>query len=196
MSRLLKQYKEKVVPELMKKFAYKNVMQATKLEKIVLNIGLGEAKDNPKALEVALVELTMITGQKPVVCKARKSVSNFKLREGMSIGAKVTLRKKRMYEFLDRFITIAIPRIRDFQGLNPRSFDGNGNYNLGITEQYIFPEVDLDKSDKARGMNITFVFSSSGISAIKDFSIPSSVVLVISSTTLKGITLAVSLPTK
>ncbi|MCP4482638.1 MAG: 50S ribosomal protein L5 [bacterium] len=159
MARLLKQYQEKVIPLIMENFSYKNVMQVSKLEKIVINIGLGEAKDNPRSLEIALEELSVITGQKPVACKAKKSVSNFKLREGMTIGSKVTLRKEMMYEFLDRLITIAIPRIRDFQGLNPKAFDSCGNYNLGITEQYIFPEVNLDNSDKARGMNITFVFS-------------------------------------
>jgi large subunit ribosomal protein L5 len=160
MSRLLTQYKEKVVPYLVEKFKYTNVMQAPKIKKIVINIGLGEAKDNPKVLEIATSELSMITGQKPLITKAKKSISNFKLREGLSIGCMVTLRKKKMYEFLDRFINVSVPRVRDFQGLNPNSFDKNGNYNLGIKEQYIFSEVDLDKSDKSRGMNITLVFSS------------------------------------
>lgn len=160
MARLLTQYKEKVVPYLVEKFKYKNVMQATKLTKIVINIGLGEAKDNPKVIEIATQELSMITGQKPLITKAKKSISNFKLREGMSVGCMVTLRGKKMYEFLDRFINVSAPRVRDFQGLNPNSFDKNGNYNLGIKEQYIFSEVDLDKSDKSRGMNITIVFSS------------------------------------
>ncbi len=163
MSRLLTQYKEKVVSNLMKQFNYKNVMEVPKLTKIVLNIGLSEAKDNPKVLEIATSELTAISGQKVLVTKAKTSISNFKLREGMAIGCMVTLRGKKMYEFLDRLINISIPRIRDFQGLNPNAFDQNGNYNLGIKEQYIFPEIDLDKSDKARGMNITFVCSQKNI---------------------------------
>jgi len=163
MSMIVNQYKEKVVPELIKTFSYKNKMEAPKLEKIVLNIGLGSAKDNPKSMEIALEELTMITGQKPIVNRAKKSISNFKLREGMAIGCSVTLRKQKMYDFFERLVNIAIPRIRDFQGLKSNAFDINGNYNLGLNEQYIFPEVNLDKSDKTRGMNITFVLSKKSV---------------------------------
>ena len=163
MARLLTQYREKIVPLMVEKFKYKNVMQTPKINKIVINIGLGEAKDNPKVVDIAIQELSMIAGQKPLITKAKKSISNFKVREGMTVGCVVTLRGKKMYEFLDRFINISVPRVRDFQGLNPNSFDKNGNYNLGIKEQYIFSEVDLDKSDKARGMNITLVFSSKNV---------------------------------
>ncbi len=157
MVRLKEAYKKLIIPEMMKKFGYKNPMQVPRTEKIVVNIGLSEAKDNPKVLDVATQELAAITGQKPQICCAKKSIANFKLRKGMSIGLKVTLRNERMYEFLDRLINCAIPRIRDFRGLNPNSFDSSGNYNLGLTEQHIFPEIDLSKSDRARGMNITFV---------------------------------------
>ncbi|MDD3065430.1 MAG: 50S ribosomal protein L5 [Endomicrobiaceae bacterium] len=146
-----------VVPALEKEFGFKNINQVPKLTKIVINIGLSEAKDNVKVVETASDELAAITGQKPVVCKAKQSVSNFKIREGMPIGIKVTLRGAIMYEFLDRLINIAIPRIRDFRGIEPNKFDGRGNFNLGLTEQYIFPEINVEKSDKARGMNITFV---------------------------------------
>jgi large subunit ribosomal protein L5 len=168
MSRLLNNYKENIVNNLTKKFGYKNIMQCPKLTKIVINIGLGEAKDNPKSVEIAVNELSLLSGQKAVITKAKKSISNFKLREGMSIGCMVTLRGKKMYEFFDRLVNIAMPRIRDFQGINYNSFDKNGNYNLGIKEQYIFPEIDLDKSDKSRGMNITFVTSTKNIEESRD----------------------------
>jgi len=154
MARLEELYKEKVAPALMQKFAYKSVMQIPKIDKIVLNIGLGEAKDNPKAIDAAMNDLAQISGQKPVVTKARNSVANFKIREGMSIGCKVTLRGAKMYEFLDRFFNVALPRVRDFRGINPNSFDGRGNYATGIKEQLIFPEIDYDKIDKIRGMDI------------------------------------------
>jgi large subunit ribosomal protein L5 len=146
-----------VIPALEKEFGFKNANQVPKLSKIVINIGLSEAKENIKVIDTASEELAAITGQKPVVCKAKQSVSNFKIREGMPIGVKVTLRGAMMYEFLDRFINVAIPRIRDFRGLEPNKFDGQGNFNLGLTEQYIFPEINVERSDKARGMNITFV---------------------------------------
>ncbi len=157
MARLKEAYKKLIIPELMKKFGYKNPLEVPRLEKIVVNIGLSEAKDNPKVLDNATQELAMITGQKPLICRAKKSIANFKLRKGMPIGLKVTLRGERMYEFLDRLINCAIPRIRDFHGLNTNSFDKQGNYTLGFTEQQIFPEIDLSKSDKVRGMNFTFV---------------------------------------
>ncbi len=156
-ARLKEFYKSEVAPALMKKFSYKSVMQIPKLDKIVINIGAGEAKENSKVIDAASQDLAAITGQKPMVCKARKSVANFKLREGMNIGVKVTLRGDRMYEFLDRFFNVALPRVRDFRGINPNSFDGRGNYNLGIKEQLIFPEIDYDKIDKVRGMDICFV---------------------------------------
>ena len=157
--RLKEAYKKNIVPELMKKFQFSNVNEAPYLEKIVVNIGLSEAKDNVKVVDIANVELSAITGQKPKVCRAKKSISNFKLRQGMAIGLMVTLRGDRMYEFFDRLINVAIPRIKDFRGLEPNSFDGRGNYNLGLNEQYIFPEIVVEKSDKARGMNITIVTS-------------------------------------
>ncbi len=141
----------------MKKFGYKSVMQIPKLDKIVINVGCGEARDNSKVIDAILLDLAAITGQKPIVCKARKSVANFKLREGMSIGAKVTLRGERMYEFLDRFFNVALPRVRDFRGINPNSFDGRGNYNMGLKEQLIFPEIEYDKIDAVRGMDLCFV---------------------------------------
>ena len=150
-------YKSEVAPALMAKFGYKSVMQIPKLEKIVINIGMSDAKENPKVIEAALNDLGLITGQKAVVTKARKSVANFKLREGMNIGCKVTLRAEKMYEFLDRLFSIALPRVRDFKGINPNSFDGRGNYSLGIKEQLIFPEIDYDKIDKIRGMDIIMV---------------------------------------
>ena len=156
-ARLKEFYKSEVAPALMKKFSYKSVMQIPKLDKIVINIGAGEAKENSKVIDAASQDLAAITGQKPMVCKARKSVANFKLREGMNIGVKVTLRGDRMYEFIDRLFNIALPRVRDFRGINPNSFDGRGNYNLGIKEQLIFPEIDYDKIDKVRGMDICFV---------------------------------------
>jgi large subunit ribosomal protein L5 len=150
-------YKSEVAPALMAKFGYKSVMQIPKLEKIVINIGMSDAKENPKVIEAAMNDLGLITGQKAVVTKARKSVANFKLREGMNIGCKVTLRSEKMYEFLDRLFSIALPRVRDFKGINPNSFDGRGNYSLGIKEQLIFPEIDYDKIDKIRGMDIIMV---------------------------------------
>ncbi len=149
--------KNEIAPALMSKFGYKSVMQIPKLEKVVLNIGCSELKENPKVLDAIMGDLSKITGQKAVATKARKSVANFKLREGMIIGAKVTLRGDRMYEFIDRFFNFALPRVRDFRGINPNGFDGRGNYNMGIREQLIFPEIEYDKIDKVRGMDITFV---------------------------------------
>ena len=157
MSTIKKLYTEEVAPALFKKFAYKSTMQIPKMDKIVINIGLGEAKDNPKAIDAALSDLSQITGQKPVVTKAKKSVANFKLRQGMSIGVKVTLRGEKMYEFIDRLFNVALPRVRDFRGINPNAFDGRGNYSLGIKEQLIFPEIEYDNIDKIRGMDIIIV---------------------------------------
>ena len=157
MSRLKDQYKAEIVPALTKKFGYENVMQVPKLDKIVINMGVGEAKENPKALESAVADLEQITGQKAVLTKAKNSIANFKIREGMNIGCKVTLRGEKMYEFLDRLVNLALPRVRDFRGVNPISFDGRGNYALGIKEQFIFPEIEFDKIDKVRGMDIIFV---------------------------------------
>ena len=157
MTRMRAKYEEEVIKALMEKFGYKSPMQIPKLEKIVVNIGVGEAKENAKALEAAAGDLAIITGQKPVITKAKKSVANFKIREGMNLGCKVTLRADRMYEFLDRLFNVALPRVRDFRGINPNSFDGRGNYALGIKEQLIFPEIDYDKIDKLRGMDIIFV---------------------------------------
>ena len=157
MARMKEYYKSDVAPALMKKFGYKSVMQIPKLDKIVINVGCGEARDNAKVIDSILIDLGAITGQRPVVCKAKKSVANFKLREGMNIGAKVTLRGERMYEFLDRLFNVALPRVRDFRGINANSFDGRGNYNMGIKEQLIFPEIEYDKIDKVRGMDICFV---------------------------------------
>ena len=157
MARMKDYYKAEVAPALMKKFSYKSVMQIPKLDKIVINVGAGEAKDHAKAIDAIMHDLSAIPGQKPQVCKAKKSVANFKLREGMNIGVKVTLRGERMYEFLDRLFNVALPRVRDFRGINPNSFDGRGNYNMGIREQLIFPEIDYDKIDKVRGMDICFV---------------------------------------
>ena len=157
MSRMKVKYKEEVAPALMSKFSYKSPMQIPRLEKVVINIGLGEAKENPKAIEAACTDLAKITGQKPVVTKAKKSVANFKLRQGMNIGCKVTLRSDKMYEFVDRLFNVALPRVRDFRGINPNSFDGRGNYTMGVKEQLIFPEIEYDKIDKVRGMDIIFV---------------------------------------
>ena len=157
MSRMQDKYNKEVAPALMEKFSYKSTMQIPKLDKIVINIGMGEAKDNPKAIEAACGDLAAITGQKPIITKAKKSVANFKLREGMPIGCKVTLRGEKMYEFADRLINLALPRVRDFRGVNPNAFDGRGNYALGIKEQIIFPEIEYDKVDKVRGMDIIFV---------------------------------------
>jgi large subunit ribosomal protein L5 len=157
--RLRKHYEEKVVPELIKTFSYRNRMQVPRLEKIVVNMGVGEANQNPKLLESAVVELTQIAGQRPAVRRAKKSIANFKLREGQAIGCAVTLRGSRMWEFYDRLVNVALPRIRDFRGVLPRSFDGRGNYTMGVTEQIVFPEIDYDKVEKIRGMDITIVTS-------------------------------------
>ena len=157
--RLSKKYRDEIVPKLKEQFQYKTVMQVPKLEKICVNQGLGKAIADKKIIDAALKELSMITGQKAVPTKARKSISNFKLREGMTIGARVTLRHNQMYEFLDRLITVALPRVRDFRGINDKSFDGRGNYTMGITEQIIFPEIDIDKVAEITGMDITFVTS-------------------------------------
>ena len=157
MARLKTMYSADVAPALMKKFNYKSVMQIPKIDKIVINVGCGEARDNPKAVDAIVGDIGKITGQKPVVCLAKKSVANFKLREGMPNGVKVTLRGERMYEFLDRLFNLALPRVRDFRGINPNSFDGRGNYSVGIKEQLIFPEIEYDKIDKVRGMDISFI---------------------------------------
>ena len=157
MARLQDQYKAEIVPKLKEKFGYRNVMQVPRLSKVVVNMGLGDAIENVKVIETAAAEIAIITGQKPVVTKARKSIANFKLREGVPIGVMVTLRRDRMYHFLDKLIAIALPRVRDFKGVSTRGFDGRGNYTLGIKEQIMFPEVNYDKIDKIRGMNITIV---------------------------------------
>jgi len=157
LSRLKDQYKNEIVDAMVKKFGYKNIMEVPKLEKIVVNMGVGEAKENAKLLDSAIADMELITGQKAVATKARKSVANFKIREGMLIGCKTTLRGEKMYEFADRLINLALPRVRDFRGVNPNGFDGRGNYALGIKEQLIFPEVEYDKVDKIRGMDIVFV---------------------------------------
>ncbi|MCR4309349.1 MAG: 50S ribosomal protein L5 [Deltaproteobacteria bacterium] len=157
MARLQDRYKAEIVPSLKEKFGYRNVMQVPKLSKVVVNMGLGDAIENVKVIETAAAEISTITGQKPVVTKARKSIANFKLREGVPIGVMVTLRRDQMYHFLDKLIAIALPRVRDFKGVSPRGFDGRGNYTLGIKEQIMFPEVNYDKIDKIRGMNITIV---------------------------------------
>lgn len=157
MSRLKEQYQNEIVDALMKKFGYKNNMEVPKLDKIVVNMGVGEAKENAKLLEAAVKDMETITGQKAVTTKAKNSVANFKIREGMPIGCKVTLRGEKMYEFLDRLVNLALPRVRDFRGINPNAFDGRGNYALGIKEQLIFPEIEYDKVDKVRGMDIIFV---------------------------------------
>lgn len=157
MSRLKDFYKDEVVEAMTKKFGYKNIMEVPKLEKIVINMGVGEAKENVKVLESAMKDLETISGQKPIITKAKNSIASFKIREGMPIGCKVTLRGKRMYEFLDRLINLALPRVRDFRGVNPNAFDGRGNYALGIKEQLIFPEIEYDKVDKVRGMDVIFV---------------------------------------
>jgi large subunit ribosomal protein L5 len=155
-SRLKDKYLNEVVPGLQEQFKYTNVMAIPKLDKVVINIGLGEVTQNPKALDAAINDLTLITGQKPVVTKAKKSIAGFKLREGMPVGVKVTLRGDRMYEFVDRLVSVALPRVRDFRGVSPKSFDGRGNYSLGLKEQLIFPEIQYDKIDKIRGMEIVF----------------------------------------
>mgnify|MGYP000659478834 CR=1 FL=1 len=157
MSTLKDYYNSTVAPAMMEKFNYENVMQIPKLDKVVINMGVGEAKDNHKVLESAIADMEKITGQKAVICKAKKSVANFKIREGMPIGCKVTLRGEKMYEFVDRLINLALPSVRDFRGVNPNAFDGRGNYALGIKEQLIFPEIEYDKVDKVRGMDVIFV---------------------------------------
>lgn len=157
MSRLIETYNNEIVDAMMKKFEYSSVMEVPKIEKIVVNMGVGEAKDNAKVLEGAVKDMAQITGQKPLITKAKKSVANFKVREGMNIGCKTTLRGKKMYDFLDRLVNLALPRVRDFRGVNPNSFDGRGNYALGLKEQIIFPEIEYDKIDKVRGMDVIFV---------------------------------------
>ncbi len=157
MNRMQERYQNEVVPALQKAFNYRNVMEVPRIQKVVVNIGLGEAMGNPKALEAAVTDLTTVTGQKPVLTKARKSIANFKLREGVIIGTKVTLRGNRMWAFLDRLMNIALPRVRDFRGVSPDAFDGRGNYTLGLRDQLIFPEIEYDKIDKLRGMEITIV---------------------------------------
>lgn len=155
--RLQEKYEKEVVPALMEKFGYKNIMEVPKLDKIVVNMGVGEAKENAKVLESAMADMQLITGQKPILTRAKKSIANFKLRQNMPIGCKVTLRKSRMFEFADKLMNVALPRVRDFRGISDKSFDGRGNYSLGIKEQLIFPEVEYDKIDKVRGMDIIFV---------------------------------------
>ncbi len=157
MARLKEFYSQDVAPAMMKKFGYKNVMEIPKVEKIVINMGVSDAVGNPKAMDAAVSDLTQISGQKPIVTKAKKSISAFKVREGMSIGTKVTLRGERMYHFLDKLVSVALPRVRDFRGISPKAFDGRGNYTLGVKEQLIFPEMEYDKIDKIRGMDITVV---------------------------------------
>ena len=160
MSRLKEQYQNEIVDAMIKKFGYKNIMEVPKLDKVVINMGVGEAKDNAKLLESAIADMEKIAGQKAVVTRAKNSVANFKIREGMPIGCKVTLRGEKMYEFVDRLINLSLPRVRDFRGVNPNAFDGRGNYALGIKEQLIFPEIEYDKVDHTRGMDITFVTTS------------------------------------
>ena len=174
--RLETQYLKAIVPALIKRFGYKNIMQVPKLSKIVINIGTGEAVQNPKSLEWALEDLKQVSGQKPSIRRAKKSISNFKLREGMEIGCKVTLRRSRMYEFLDKFIGIALPRVRDFRGLSDKSFDGHGNYTVGVREQIIFPEIDYDKVQKIRGMDVTLCTTAErdeeAFELLKEFGMP------------------------
>lgn len=159
MTRLQEKYQKEVVPAMIEKFGYKNIMEVPKLEKIVINMGVGEAKENQKVLESAVSDLTLIAGQKPVLTRAKKSVANFKIREDMALGCKVTLRKTQMFEFADKLMSIALPRVRDFRGVSSKAFDGRGNYSMGIKEQLIFPEIEYDKIDKVRGMDIIFVTS-------------------------------------
>jgi large subunit ribosomal protein L5 len=176
MARLKEIYKDKVAPALKKEFSYSNPMQVPAISKIVVNMGCGEASQNSKLIEGALSDMTAITGQKPVITRARKSIANFKLRDGMPVGCRVTLRGDQMWEFLDRLVNIALPRIRDFKGVSPKSFDGRGNYTLGIREQIIFPEIDYDKVDKVRGMDITICTTANtndeGRALLKQFSMP------------------------
>ncbi|MGZ4030672.1 MAG: 50S ribosomal protein L5 [Tumebacillaceae bacterium] len=169
MARLQEMYKNEVVPAMMQKFNYQSVMQVPKLDKIVINMGLGEAVANSKALDAAVEDLQLISGQKPVVTKAKKSIAGFKIREGMPIGAKVTLRGDRMYYFLDKLYNVALPRVRDFRGISPKAFDGRGNYTLGLKEQLIFPEVEYDKIDKVRGMDIIFVTTANTDEEAREF---------------------------
>ena len=157
MTRLNEKYEKEIIPAMIEKFGYKNIMEVPKLEKIVINMGVGEAKENQKTLESAVNDLTIIAGQKPVLTRAKKSIANFKIRENMPLGCKVTLRKAKMYEFADKLMAVALPRVRDFRGISSKSFDGRGNYSLGIKEQLIFPEIEYDKVDKVRGMDIIFV---------------------------------------
>ncbi len=159
MTRLQEKYQKEVIPAMIEKFGYKNIMEVPKLEKIVINMGVGEAKENQKVLESAVNDLTLIAGQKPILTRAKKSVANFKIRENMPLGCKVTLRKAKMFEFADKLMSIALPRVRDFRGVSSKAFDGRGNYSLGIKEQLIFPEIEYDKIDKVRGMDIIFVTS-------------------------------------
>jgi large subunit ribosomal protein L5 len=168
-SRLKDRYNNEIIPALMEKFSYDNVMQVPTLEKVVINIGVGEAKDNPKILEASVRELAEITGQQPVVTRAKKSISNFKLREGMKVGCKVTLRGQKMYDFFDKLVTIALPRVRDFKGVSASSFDGRGNYSMGIKEQLIFPEIDYDKIEKVQGMDIIIVTSANTDEESREF---------------------------
>lgn len=176
MNRLNQKYKETVVPALMKQFNYKSVMEVPYIDKVVINIGVGDAIANSKALDEAVAELAAITGQAPVITKAKKSIANFKVREGMPIGCKVTLRREKMYDFLDKLMNISLPRVRDFRGVSDTSFDGRGNYTLGITEQIIFPEINIDEIDRIQGMNITFVTTAKtdeeGFALLKAFGLP------------------------
>ena len=176
MARLKETYNNEIAAAMQKKFGYKNVMEIPKLDKIVINMGVGEAKENAKALESAVRDMEIIAGQKPVITKAKKSVANFKIREGLAIGCKVTLRGEKMYEFADRLINLSLPRVRDFRGVNPNAFDGRGNYALGIKEQLIFPEIEYDKVDKVRGMDIIFVTTAKtdeeGYALLKEFGLP------------------------
>ena len=169
MERLKEKYTKEVVPALMEKFGYKNIMQVPKLEKIVLNMGVGEAVGNPKVLDSAVSDLTLIAGQKPILTRAKKSLAAFKLREGMPIGAKVTLRGERMYQFLDKFMNVALPRVRDFRGISDKSFDGRGNYAMGVKEQLMFPEIEYDKVDKLRGMDIIIVTTANSDEEAREF---------------------------
>ena len=169
MNRLKEKYLKEVVPALIEKFSYKNVMQVPKLEKIIINMAVGDAVGNPKALEAAMGDLTLIAGQKPIVTRAKKSLAAWKLRQGMAIGCKVTLRSNRMYEFLDKFMNVALPRVRDFRGVNSKSFDGRGNYAIGLKEQLIFPEIDYDKIDKIRGMDIAIVTTANTDEEAREF---------------------------
>ena len=169
MEKLREQYNNEVVPALMKKFEYKSIMQVPKLDKVVINIGLGDLKENPKALENAMKDLTQITGQKPVITKAKKSIAAFKLREGANIGCKVTLRSDKMYDFVYKLFNVALPRVRDFRGVSAHSFDGRGNYSMGIKEQLIFPEIEYDKVDKLRGMDIVFATTATTDEEAREF---------------------------